>query len=146
MNPILQWMLDNIVSIITLIVAPAIAYYFSRRKQKAEIDKMDAETTGDLVTSSGQLVHSWQEFADAMKEEYAQSAKQNKELLSTNRNLLATNNDLVSRMEQLEINMKAYMSGIEQLFEILVIEIEKTNPDLAKTSRDRFSVVSKIFD
>jgi len=146
MNPILQWVLDNIVSIITLIVAPAIAYYFSRRKQNAEIDKIDAETTGDLVTSSGQLVHSWQEFADAMKEEYAQSAKQNKELLSTNRNLLATNNDLVSRMEQLEINMKAYMSGIEQLFEILVIEIEKTNPDLAKTSRDRFSVVSKIFD
>lgn len=141
-----QWLSQNLLGLLSIVLAPTLAWIFSRRKTLAEVQKIERESTGQLITSSGQLVDSWQEFADQMKREFAESTRQNKELISINRNLLATNNDLVSKLEQLEVNMKAYMNGIEQLFEILVIEIEKTNPDLAKTSRERFSVVSKIFD
>jgi hypothetical protein len=146
----IQWFSDNLMPLISLLITvigtPLLAWLFSRKRQEAEIKKVDSENTVLLVTSSGQLVNSWQEFADQMKLEYAESTKQNKELLAINRNLLLSNNHLIIEMEELKGNMRDYMNGIAQLFEVLVIEIEKTNPDLAKTSRERFSVVSKIFE
>jgi hypothetical protein len=150
MQTFVQWLSENFMPLLSLLISvigtPTLAWWFTKDKQNAETKKIDSESTVMLVTSSGQLVDSWQEFADQMKLEYAESTKQNRELLNTNRNLLATNNVLVIELEELKNNMKAYMNGIEQLFEIILVEVEKTNPELAKTSRERFSVVSKVFD
>lgn len=160
----MEWINQNLMSIIsltlTVIGTPLLAWLFSRSREKAEIDKTKADSAGILITSSGDLVNLWQNFADEIqekydkieeqfeqiKERYEEAQKTNRELLATNRNLLATNNDLVTQIERLQVNLKAYMNGITQLFEIMVVEIEKTNPDLAAESRAKFVKISKLFE
>lgn len=152
MDTIIQWITNNGIALLSLILAPTLAWWFSRRKTDAEAKKIGAEGDSILVNSSGELIEKWQIFATEMKAKYDECGRQNQIQIDQNNNLLKKNNILIdqnktltNKIELFEDKLKAYVDGATKIFNLMLLEIEKTNPEFAKDIGENFESLSKIF-
>lgn len=126
----MDWLKDflshNGFALLSLILAPALAWFFNRRKQNSDVKKVDAEGTNLLVTSSNELVISWETFAKKMREEYQECIELNNKL-----------SDKVDRLTIYVHGVERYSSGIKDVLDDVLVELEKTNPDFVKNSRKK---------
>ena len=151
MDIIWSWISDNAIALLALVLTPLLAYLFNRQTAQAAAAKLDAESTGVLVTSSGVLVTNWQAYANKMKQEYQEVMSTNKTLIQQNDTLIQQNYEVKDQNEKLdekfttlEKRLGEYTAGIEKIFTLMLGELELTNPELAKSVRDKFSELSKI--
>lgn len=145
METIIGWLVDNGIALLSLILAPTLAWLFSRRKSDAEAKKIGAEGDSILVNSSGELIEKWQLFATEMKLKYDECGRQNLIQIEQNNILIGQNKTLSNKMEVLEGKLKAYVDGATKIFNLMLLEIEKTNPEFAKNIGDNFEDLSRIF-
>lgn len=141
MSNILQWLHDNALSLITLIITPILAWFFNLRKEITEEQKVDSDTkrtyaegTNLLVNSSGEVIKSWQEFASEMKKEYTECKENNLQLSKKVDNTLS----YVQKLQR-------YSDGITSLLVDILVELEKINPELAKQNREKLEKIKQSF-
>ena len=144
MDIIWSWISDNAIALLALVLTPLLAYLFNRQTAQAAAAKLDAESTGVLVTN-------WQAYANKMKQEYQEVMSTNKTLIQQNDTLIQQNYEVKDQNEKLdekfttlEKRLGEYTAGIEKIFTLMLGELELTNPELAKSVRDKFSELSKI--
>lgn len=158
MEELWKWLSQNAVALLALVLTPFLAWFFNRRTQNATAKKTDAEGTEILVTSSGKLVTSWQGLYAEIKKENEESKQQNSQLIETNQKLIEQNNVLITqntevkeqntKLSQQIVNLEKrfdeYVNGTEAVITLMLSEIETSNPELARSVRDKFSEISKI--
>lgn len=134
MDQLKDFLSNNGIALLSLILAPTLAWFFNRRKQTVEVKKVDAEGTNILITSSNELVSSWEKFASKMRTEYQDCIERSNK--SDNRiNMLTT---YANRLER-------FSNSIKEILADVLNEIEKTNPDIAIENKKKLEEVTIEF-
>jgi chromosome segregation ATPase len=136
---------DDWGSFISLLLSPIFAWFFTRDKQKIENKKLSAEKDSVVVESATKLINQWEKFYSEIKKDYH-------DLQTTNNNYTKQIDALLKRLTELEIKLNSletytknlqtytreleeYTFEIKEAVEILILEIEKTNPTFAIEKR-----------
>jgi len=149
MNELKTFLENNIIGILTIFIAPLLAWFFNRRKDKAEIDNKDANSTSIIATSSSNLALSWETFAREMRLEYSECV--------TKTNILEQKIDMVTnRNNELELkfretqylnkNLKDYTEKLVGFVEDLLVQIEVISHDLAQVNKEKLIRIKNQFE
>lgn len=130
-----EFLINNGLGLLALILAPALAWFFNRKRQTVDVKKVDAEGTNILITSSNELVISWEKFAAKMRAEYQEC--------------IELNNKLSDKVDGMEIHLDKvdrYSNGLKYVLEDVLVELEKTNPIFVENSRRKITSLMVAFE
>lgn len=139
MTPILSWINSNLLGLLAIILAPTLAWFFNRRKTKAETNKIEADIQATylegITESSSTAVKTWQELTDEMRNNYNDCMRNQKILLQNYedvRDKLAISNEYILKLER-------YSDALRSVLLDLLDSLEPTNPELVKINREKLT-------
>lgn len=131
------WLQQNLISLLTLLLTPFLAWYFSRRKQEKEIEKIDIESDSIVVESSQKVVAMWEKMVGERDETIRQLEKRIEALEEQLQkmtqweqrylNVMDRYNDMLENYKTLEVKN----DKLQRALDYLVKKFEQDHPDLA---------------
>lgn len=141
MNPILAWINSNLLGLLAIILAPTLAWFFNRRKTRAETSKIEADiqTTylEGITESSSSAVKTWQELTDEMRQNYNDCMKNQRIIQKSyedSQDRLARNEEYIDKLEK-------YSDALRSVLLDLLDSLEPTNPELVKSNREKLTSI-----
>jgi len=134
---LIQWLSDNALSVLTLFLTPFLAYLFSKRKEKADIEKTNAEADSLAVKSSGEAIAYWKDIANNLEERIIRlenCEREKDELLSKLDKVLNDN------IKLREINKK-----MVDIVNHIIENVSGDNPELINYIRGKLKEIDELY-
>lgn len=139
---------NNAVGLGALFVTPLLAWFFNRKKETSDLKKSDADASSVIANSSGQLALGWETFAKKMQDEYNECKDLTEKLDDRVTEVTKNNVDLMFQqgiMKKQNDRLKTFAENLSTFLENFLVEIEKINPDLAKSKKEELDKIKVQF-
>lgn len=133
--------------VVGVVLSPFFAWLFTRDRRKTENAKISAEKDSIVVQSTEKLIKQWEDFYKDIKKDYKELQTVNNDYSKQIDLLLKKIREFEHKLDALEEythnlqnytkELEEYTSEIKNAVELLVLEIEKTNPDFALDKRNK---------